>query len=298
MWIVDRRGQHVGPFSTVELALAAKNGLLAENDLIWKSGLPAWFRAGEVEGLLPPAAAEGSRKPAGPFRSNLMAQYAAAIPAGPFAPVHRAAGADFRNTSEARSRTVVSADAPAANIRAAVATVAPAPASPAAHEPQAAAQSLPATQTPSDGRWTRQYAEQIAHQIVIVLERYEIKTIDDLASNERLRLLAGYTFDALPSAIRLPLSGMIGRAWVEAHVYNALAGLRSTLLTPEFLTMDLRQATLRQAPAIAATLEDAITQMAKGVGMLLATNWQSVRGAVKEIQTQIAGPAPMAVSAT
>jgi hypothetical protein len=54
IWYVSRSGQMTGPISTIELAVAAKNRLLSAEDEIWRIGLPRWFAAGEIGGLLPP----------------------------------------------------------------------------------------------------------------------------------------------------------------------------------------------------------------------------------------------------
>jgi len=142
------------------------------------------------------------------------------------------------------------------------------------------------------------FADRIAREIILMLDRYDIKTIDDLASNDRLRQMAGFTFDALPTTVRLPLSGFVGRAWVEAHIFDALLRLRAALLRPEYQSLDLRQIALAQVPAIALALDTAIAQTANGMGSLVSSNWNAVSGAIKGLQSQIAGQSPLQVFAS
>jgi len=312
-WIVERRGQQLGPFSTVELALAAKNGLLGEDDLIWKSGLPNWVRAGEVDGLLPSqeqAAQVGSYGAAstGREQTNLVHCYSAAFSARKAAPIeprtvqaqpaprpqmsvvvrHDLSSQTYRDQTyrdlgrhEPRLADNTAGRQTDAEAMARLPAVLP-------------AQSVGVTSSSLvDASKSHTFADRIAREIILMLDRYDIKTIDDLASNDRLRQLAGFTFDALPTTVRLPLSGIVGRAWVEAHIFDALLRLRAAVLRPEYQSLDLRQIALAQVPAIALALDTAIAQTTNSMGSIVSSNWNAVSGAIKGLQSQIAGQPPL-----
>ena len=50
---MNQSGRMIGPLSTVEMALAAKNLIIKSQDEIWRMGLPRWYKAGEIGGLIP-----------------------------------------------------------------------------------------------------------------------------------------------------------------------------------------------------------------------------------------------------
>ncbi len=57
--VYAKAGQKHGPLAPGELkALAARGGLSA-SDLVWKEGLPSWFKAGDIKGLVPVPAKSG-----------------------------------------------------------------------------------------------------------------------------------------------------------------------------------------------------------------------------------------------
>ena len=309
-WIVNRRGQLIGPFSSIELALAAKDGLLGNDDYIWKAGLSDWFRAGDVEGLLTSRGPRSRSTVSERSYRNLTSFYSAAIP--------RAEHTKFEDRSPKRPEAAVArsngivAQAPVAQTQAAqflsqsydhdrrIRETALRIAEPATVAPSMMMMSAaPAAVAPAgEGSVTRKIADRIALEIILMLDRNEVRTLEDLASNARLRQLAGVTFDALPSAIRYSLSGTLGKPRVEEQIFDALVRLRATLLIPEYRSLDLRQIALKQVPTIALALDNAIAHAAAGVGSLIATNWTQVFSGIWGSQTQedalrtpaIAGP--------
>ncbi|MEQ1697880.1 MAG: DUF4339 domain-containing protein [Hyphomicrobiaceae bacterium] len=287
VWLVDRHGQRAGPLSGVELAFAAKNGLLDENDFIWKSGLPCWYRAAEIEGLLPksartettqsePAIGSGATRQEQPARTGITGYYSAARPL-----------IDGAHTAKKEATTAdpaVGRPTPASLRMEKINPRSPVPHSPpivqsrmaAAPAQEAAKESSQLANGPDQDSVTRKIADSIAHEIVVMLDRNNIKTVDDLTSNDRLHQLAGFTFDALPTAIRFTLSSTIGRPRIEAHIFDALVMLRAALMSPGFRSMDLRQVAANQGPAIAVALDTAITQAAAGFGTVVSSKWNSV----------------------
>ena len=58
-WYYSRAGEQYGPLRESTMRELARSGRLYPDDLVWKTGAPAWVRAGAVQGLFAPAA--GSR---------------------------------------------------------------------------------------------------------------------------------------------------------------------------------------------------------------------------------------------
>ena len=130
------------------------------------------------------------------------------------------------------------------------------------------------------GSVTQRIARNLADHAVRMLERNEIKTFDDLASNERLTGLAGKTFDGLPGTLRLALSQSVGRSFVEARLVDLLIYIRSAIPRHARGT-DLRGLVESQVPVLAAYIEQAIANATTSVGSFVTTQWSSMLAAIR-----------------
>lgn len=290
VWHVARGERVIGPFSAIDLALAAKNALLHPSDGIWRPGLPRWFAAAEVTGLLPaesmriPPAPEQPRPSAalahtgrthGTSRYETASLYDAASAARPpiDSPAQRAVTTCFPRPPEKQMQV---APAGAAS-RGAPNWPVPA-ATGATYDPQR--NPLPGliVETPSQSSVARRIADNIAYQIVRMLDLYGVKSIDDIATNERLRSLSGVTFDALPIAVRTTLNHTVGRPAIEERIFEALASIRTSALSPQARSADLRQMVLDHAPTIATAIDVMLDTATGSIKAMLASKWAALGG--------------------
>ena len=62
-WHYSKNGAEIGPVTYEQLKAMADNGQLGPDDLIWKSGMRDWKRAGSLKGLFAEPSNKGSRPP-------------------------------------------------------------------------------------------------------------------------------------------------------------------------------------------------------------------------------------------
>ena len=178
VWHVIRAGR-VDMLTTWELALAARYGLLSPDDQIWRAGLPRSFVVSEIEGLLPrwPAAVLPELKSPACQPATHQPAYQSLHSERPHQPVMPAPLAKFTLPER-----------PAAHLMQVVPLTAPAAPYPNPHGSGAAAVNASSTST-------LRMADSIAHHIVSMLDRYDIKTLDDMTSDLRLRQSSEMTFE-------------------------------------------------------------------------------------------------------
>lgn len=317
VWLVEQGNQQVGPLSTLELALAAKNGMLAADALIWRDGLPRWFAANEITGLLPPPPLRDKRKP------GLAAEVAPSKP--------RSSAVDRLIAEHDARRSILPAPAAASDWRGASGALVPGewssassssatlPSPPAdesferlrallrrrdvdgtqsATKPvQTTGEYLPAprhdkppmtpTGTASFG-FTENLARNVADSIVHVLERHRIKTFDDLATGDRLRQLAVLVVDHLPGTVRLGLITTIGRAVVETKVVELFEFILFNI-PRHHRQRDLRDVIEDYVPPLARAIEEAVAGTAAKVGSFVMSN---ISQAVAALRMEVSTDAP------
>jgi hypothetical protein len=54
-WHYRKGGQQRGPVSSAELRSLARHGFITPDDLVWKTGMANWIKAGQLKGLFPAA---------------------------------------------------------------------------------------------------------------------------------------------------------------------------------------------------------------------------------------------------
>lgn len=298
IWHVARDGRVIGPLSSFELALAAKDGLLDCCDSIWKPGLPRWFSVVEVDGLLPgePGTSRDPRPRERTGGTSRNLESASALYEKALAACRASGGVHVGRMPSRETAT----------------SCFPLPAEPAAPAPECFPQSwspnwpvlIPdcfppmdpepvgpkcnppnnnpfpgiVVELPSRTGVAQRIADNIACQIVRLMDQHGVKTFDDIATNERLRGLSGLTFEALPQTVKMALNQTIGRQVIEERIYDALIGLRTTSLSPSARSADLRQLVLDQAPSLAAAIDAAMASATSSIKTLLASKWASLSG--------------------
>lgn len=298
VWHVARNGRVIGPLSGLELALAAKDGLLNFNDSIWKPGLPRWFVVVEVAGLIPnesgPAHEPKPRARAGRNLQSASSLYQEALSASRASGGAHVGGMPSRAAATSCFPLPAEPDAPTPSSAPEVfpqswppnwpvpipdcfPSMDPAPSGPMCNPPSSPYPGI-VVELPSQAGMAQRIADNIACQIVRLMDQYGVKTFDDIATNERLRGLSGMTFDALPLAVRTTLNHTIGRQVIEERIYDALIGLKSTSLSPSARSTDLRQLVLAQAPNLAAAIDAAMASATSSIKALLASKWASLSG--------------------
>ncbi len=250
-WYVDRGGRRIGPLSTVELALAASNGLMGPADHLWHEGLPRWIAVAEIDGLLSTPSRVPRPQPSS-FPS-LTSYFDATIVE---ASAHRDHYASQRSAPDHDWRrpaggypVPVPYSAPPAEM---VPYAPPQPIVPAAFKGYGHPNN-PAFQN----SMTFKIASGIAHQIVVLLEQNGVRTGDDLSSGSRLKQYAANVVDALPGSARLVLTQTVGRAFVEEQVVEILAAIRPSL-TPSLHSEHFRTMVMASAPMLTQKIDQAI----------------------------------------
>jgi len=69
----------------------------------------------------------------------------------------------------------------------------------------------------------------IAAAITAALEKHGIHALADLAADDRLKVVASYSYDYLPSSIRLIVGATVGRAVFERYLFDFLIHLRTRI---------------------------------------------------------------------
>jgi len=249
VWFISRAGSLLGPISTWELALAAKYALLAPSDRVWKPELAHWVVVGEVAGLLP--------------QSQAQATLGLAVePQRPAVEPHRPAVEPRRN-SEAVSAKVESRDLVSSPPSSYWPDIAALPDN-AASEAQSIVEDKVSV--------TRRLAETIALQVVQMLDRYKVKTFDDIATDERLRQLTGLTFDALPLAVRATLNHSVGRSFTKDRIYDVLFAARASLLSPKARAAAIDIAVDSAATSVRSYVSGTWTELASRLGSVPGAN--------------------------
>ena len=75
-WYYVQGGQQQGPVSIEALRALAEGGRLKSNEIVWTEGMPNWQPAGQVPGLMPPAASTPPPLPAIPVGYASPGSYA------------------------------------------------------------------------------------------------------------------------------------------------------------------------------------------------------------------------------
>lgn len=299
-WVLERDHRRLGPLTILQLALAAKTGLVQPSDLIWKPGLPRWFEAGEVPGLLPPR-----ERPAPPRLRTFAETYReieASRAAATHTPVARTAtppppavqpASEAQNTSPwpelwPAAPTVLAA-VPAPIGRRSI--DAPAPPLSDAMTGELAKALTPTTVDSRPMTATQRIADAIARNIVMALTYQNIRTLDDLANDERLQGVAAAVFDTLPLAIRLPLTQTIGRSFIEARIVDLLRSFREKL-PPDTRTADLSQRILGHAPVIAQWLDERMANASHAARATITGAWETSVAALRGLGVASRTPQP------
>ena len=129
------------------------------------------------------------------------------------------------------------------------------------------------------GKVVRRLADTIANNVVIALDRNAIRTLDDLATNERLMAVASATFDIIPATIRALLSRTVGRPFIEERIFEMLLSLRASV-PPHTRTSDLRGAILGYAPLIARKIDDGLILARQKASAMVSSSWTSTLGSL------------------
>ncbi|MEZ5857275.1 MAG: GYF domain-containing protein [Hyphomicrobiaceae bacterium] len=278
-WLIERGGTRIGPFSIVQLALAAKTGLLEPHDKIWQPGLARWYAAGEVPGLLMSA----PQPPLPP-----MPRLPAPEPR-PAIALHRDAATPAPNSTRPPAQPATAPRFPLP----ALPTLHHAPGlglpplptiTPAAPELAAmlAEAVSPTTVAMPAGTTTEWIAEGIARKIIVILELQNIRTLDDLASDEKLKSLAALVVDSLPMAVRIPVCKTIGRGFVEGRIVDLLRALRDKL-DPRTRTADLSEAIVSYAPRIAQAIDKHMHSAKSSARETLVGAWETTVDSLRRL---------------
>jgi hypothetical protein len=320
VWLVDQDNRQIGPLSTLQMALAAKNGLIAANALIWRDGLPRWFAADEIAGLLPenpprqtwPAPAPSGMS-APKYRSEtverLVAEHAArrSPPLATLRPPATGsdeplAPQDWARTSWASAASpeplpTSQAEAPFERLRAILGrwddeeTPGTMPAAATTGEMLPALRHYDRPLMPATSSVTETLARHVAESIVLVLERHRIKSIDDLATGDRLRQFAVLVVDNLPGTVRLGLGTTIGRAVIEAKIVELFEFILFNI-PRHHRQRDLRDVVADYVPQLARALEDAVAATASKVGSFVMSNISQAVSALRR-DPKAAAPGPL-----
>lgn len=82
-WFMRKNGEEDGPFSSQQLKVMARNGLLAAEDLVWKKGMDEWRPAGESRRLFPKSGRRQKKRTSGSSQTKLPeADIREVVPAG------------------------------------------------------------------------------------------------------------------------------------------------------------------------------------------------------------------------
>jgi hypothetical protein len=237
VWHVFRAGRALGLLTTWELALAAKHGIIAPSDEIWRDGLPRAFAAAEIDGLLP--------------RRN--DRY------------------DVESMSERYQRAIGTTSSPRPLSQNVVPTASTGLA------PLRTARQVPdvATFDPASSS-TLRIADSVAHHIVNMLDRYDIHTVDDMTSDQRLRQTSEMTFDSLPFPLRVTLNHTTGRPFIEDRIFDVLIMLRGSALSSQTRNLDIRHLVLAQIPAMAASIDAAMARTSQSVRSTVADKLSAI----------------------
>ena len=149
------------------------------------------------------------------------------------------------------------------------------------------------------------FADYVSDAIIAALEKYDIYDLDDLANDDRLKLVAIYAFDLLPGSLRLVIKRVVGRDAFEAYLFDFLAYLR-TRIPHERRRADLRVAVreLAHSPWLSQSMQAIISRSRAELsavvssylpsnGLQLARAWtERVTGLVPLVPGQRVLPAP------
>ncbi|MGQ0672440.1 MAG: hypothetical protein ACT4N2_06110 [Hyphomicrobium sp.] len=120
--------------------------------------------------------------------------------------------------------------------------------------------------------FTVDFSAQVADTIVAGLDRYQLYTLDDLATNERLQVVVTYTCDNLPMTLRTIVRGTIGREAFERCVLELLIHARGRI------PIEHRHADLRvvirefaRSPWLSNKMRDVYTSARSGLGSLVSS---------------------------
>ncbi len=124
-----------------------------------------------------------------------------------------------------------------------------------------------------------------ARSLIMVLDRHEIHTFDDLASNSRLQAIAAGVFDYLPLTVRTVIAGTVGRAVFEQQLLQLLNTVRARL-DPSLRSADPREMVL---VICSGWLEERIAEALSAAAGKLNAYKTDVAGKVTGYTTEVAG---------
>jgi hypothetical protein len=87
-------------------------------------------------------------------------------------------------------------------------------------------------------------SQYVADAVILALDKYEIRTLEDLANDDRLQVVATYACDFLPASVRFIINRTLGRAAFETYIFDFLIYARGRV-PREQRAIDLR-ATVRE----------------------------------------------------
>lgn len=68
-----------------------------------------------------------------------------------------------------------------------------------------------------------------ADAVIVALDKFEIRTVEDLASDDQLRTAAAFAYDLLPGTVRFLAHQTIGRSVLEGHLVEMLITIRNRI---------------------------------------------------------------------
>lgn len=282
--------------TTLELALLAKLGHLAPTDLIWSDGFRDWVAAGSVAGLIPPpekrwpdgSLAGGMAHSVGP--ANLASLFESYGHREPLPSRHEDRPAVYRDTRASQLPARSTGDA-LSTLRDARMPAAP-PVQPAMNHSSAfrgspddvmraapsRPESAPSTTVGGVVGYTTLDAlsvdigQYVADAVILALDKYDIRTLDDLANDERLQVLATYSCDFFPATVRFLINRTVGRAAFEAYMFDFLLYARGRI-PRQHRAADLRASVreLARTPWLSQRLKALYEKSRSGMSALVSS---------------------------
>lgn len=298
VWHIDRRGQRIGPVSPFELAYLARNRHLDAQDLIWCAGMPGWIEAGSVAGLMAPAEPPRAPTPqpaanglSGPSLSALYQHYRAVYepvvvdqPApSAFNPQPEAdasaSGNAMLRIAEALGQTdagnPISEGLASEPHHPAQPATAPGAAAWMESEAFSAALAVAPSGVPAGARrplFGADIGKTAADAVIVALDKFELRTVDDLASDDQLRSAAAYAYDMLPGTVRFLVHQSIGRGVLEGHLVDMLLTIRNRI-PPGQRQRDIRALVNEMAatPWLSQKLGTVYASTREGIGSMVSS---------------------------
>lgn len=114
--------------------------------------------------------------------------------------------------------------------------------------------------------------KSMADALIVVLDRLEIRSIDDLAADWRLQSIATDAYDTLPGTVRFLINQTIGRKTIEDYILDMLTHMKSRIPL-EQRSRDLRLVIreMSASPWFRDKLSAAAAKTRTGLGSLMSS---------------------------